>query len=181
MNNTQKILSELDSHLTSNVELTLYGRAALQLGFANPPREYALTRDVDAVLWLGQAEEMNETTDFWQAVDATNHALADQELYISHFFTEEQVVLRPSWKECRMALHGPWTHLSLYRLANMDLLLSKLMRDDPIDHRDALFIVRESHLTTVSIEDAIRTARVPANEEIQQQFERASKRLLARL
>ena len=86
------ILSTLDGLLRSRVEMTLYGRAALQLGFADPPEDFALTRDVDAVLWLGQAEQLLSQTNFWEAVDATNAALGDQELYISHFFTEEQVV-----------------------------------------------------------------------------------------
>ena len=60
MTNAEQILSLLDSELTSRVELTLYGRAALYLGFPNAPRDHALSRDVDAVLWLGQAEELNQ-------------------------------------------------------------------------------------------------------------------------
>jgi hypothetical protein len=58
MSNAERILRALDSHLNQVVELTLYGRAALQLGFPNPPEEYARSHDVDVVLWLGQAEEL---------------------------------------------------------------------------------------------------------------------------
>jgi hypothetical protein len=97
------------------------------------------------------------------------------------FSNEEQVILRPPWKQYRVAIPCPWPHLSLYRLGDLDLLLSKLMRDDPIDHRDALFIARTCRLSPAAIEEAICSARIPANAEIQQQFACASKRLLARL
>ena len=64
-NNAARILEALDGHLDSAVELTLYGRAALQLGFADPLDEFAFSRDIDAVFWLGQAEELAESTNFW--------------------------------------------------------------------------------------------------------------------
>jgi hypothetical protein len=95
MTNAQRILMLLDAQLTSRIDLTLYGRAALHLGFPSAPEEHALSRDVDAVLWLGQAEELSEKTNFWNAIEHVNQELADQELYISHFFTESQVILLP--------------------------------------------------------------------------------------
>lgn len=103
MTNAQRILALLDARLTSKVELTLYGRAALHLGFPNAPKEHALSRDVDAVLWLGQAEELGEKTNFWDAIEHVNQELADQELYISHFFTESQVILLPGWYSNRVS------------------------------------------------------------------------------
>ena len=107
MTNAQRILALLDTQLTSRIELTLYGRAALHLGFPNAPREQALSRDVDAVFWLGQAEELSEKTNFWEAIEVVNRELADQELYISHFFTENQVVLLPDWRNaCKHRLEG---------------------------------------------------------------------------
>lgn len=181
MNNAERILGCLDHHLNRRVELTLYGRAALTLGFAHTPEDYALSQDVDAVFWLGQAEALNESTNFWEAVDLTNTELAEDDLYVSHFFTEDQVVLRAEWKDQRVRLPGAWRHLELFRLGNIDLLLSKLMRDDPIDRSDALFIVRESGLHRNTIEAAIRRARVPACTEIREQFAIASKRLLESL
>lgn len=178
MNTAATILATLDGYLRTPVELTLYGRAALQLGFANPPDDFALTRDVDAVFWLGQAEQLLERTDFWDAVEATNAALRDQELYISHFFTEDQVILRPDWKECRMPIPGPWQRLNLFRLGDADLLLSKLMRDDPIDQSDARFVVKAAGLTVTAVEAALAMARIPASPEVVEQFALASRRLL---
>jgi hypothetical protein len=181
MTNAERILRTLATRLSAPVELTLYGRAALTLGFDCPPREYALSLDVDAVLWTGQAEELNDKTDFWPAVEAVNATLAPEGLYVSHFFTEDQVILLPTWRANRRRIPGDWGHLALFRLGDLDLLLSKLMRDDPVDQSDAAFIALQSGLTQPAIEAAIRAARVPAAEEIQEQFALASARLLKRL
>lgn len=39
MNNPFEILRTLDGHLSKPVELTLFGRSALALGYSNPPPE----------------------------------------------------------------------------------------------------------------------------------------------
>ncbi len=176
--NAEKILDALEEELDSEVELTLYGRAALQLGFENPPQEFALSRDVDAVFWLGQADELAEKTNFWQAVEAVNEALAGDELYISHFFEEDQVILQADWRDHRVPVAGPWTRLKLFRLGNGDLFLSKLMRDDPLDLADARFIVKRAGFTKPEISGLIQSARVPDITEIREQFQICSQRFL---
>jgi hypothetical protein len=181
MINAERILRALDDRLDAPVELTLYGRAALGLGFPNPPAEYARSRDVDAVLWMGQAEELAEHTNFWEAIDQLNDQLARDGLYVSHLFSEDQVIVRADWRDQRVPLAGDWRRLQLYRLSDLDLLLSKLMRDDPLDQQDALFIVARSGLSREQIERGLRAARVPAVAELQEQFRLASQRLLQRL
>lgn len=181
MTNAEQILAAIDRRLNAAVELTLYGRAALLLGFAGAPAEYALSQDVDAVLWLGQAEELGQRTNFWEAVEQVNEELAPRGLYVSHLFAEDQVILRPDWRVQRVALRGAWQQLSLFRLGDLDLLLSKLMRDDPIDRQDALFIVTQARLPRPAIEAAIREARVPDVSEAREQFAAASRRLLEKL
>jgi len=181
VNNALLILDTLDRRLDTPVDLTLYGRAALTLGFPNPPEEYAWSRDVDVVLWIEQAEELNEKTNFWQAVEAVNRALADQELYVSHFFEEDQVILRPNWRQARVRIPGPWKNLELYRLGDADLLLSKLMRDDPIDQADARFILSRAGFAREDVEQTLRSARVPEIPEIEEQFHQAAERLLKSL
>jgi len=178
MNHAQVILSTLDAKLNGPVELTLYGRAALQLGFSDAPAECAVSHDVDAVFWTGQAEALAQTSNFWEAVEAVNAELADQELYISHFFQEDQVVLTPEWRAQRCPITGGWQNLKLYRLGNGDLLLSKLMRDDPIDHGDARFIVSRAGFSAQDVRRLLERARIPDIPEIAEHVERASQRLL---
>lgn len=181
MTNAQMILGALDDLLNARVELTLYGRAAFYLGFPEwKGQEFLQSRDVDAVLWIGQAEELNASTNFWEAVEAVNRRLAKHELYISHFFTEDQVVLTSDWRNCRVPLEGDWRYLDLYRLGNIDLLLSKLMRNDPLDQDDALFLANKTGLTRGEIEQAVQKARVPSAPEIQEQFIIASRVFLER-
>jgi hypothetical protein len=176
--NARLILDTLDRYLDAPVELTLYGRAALQLGFADPPPETLLSRDVDAVLWQGQAEALQSHTNFWEAVERVNQILSDQGLYISHFFTEDQVILRPGWRAARRKIDVPFQRLVVFRLADEDLLLSKLMRDDPQDQQDARFIMRVAGLDSAAVEFLLKVARVPPIPEIEEQFRLASARLL---
>jgi hypothetical protein len=178
VSNARRILDGLDARLDQEVELTLYGRAALHLGFKNPPEEFAWSKDVDAVLWLGQAEELAERTRFWDAVTELNEELSEEGLYISHFFGEEQVILLPEWREQRVSIAGPWEHLRLYRLGDLDLLLSKLMRDDPIDRSDALFIVQRAGLSRDKLASILDRARIPDIPELHEQFEICRTRLL---
>ena len=179
--NARRILSAIDSRLNQKVELTLYGRAAIHLGFPQAPTEFALSLDVDAVLWVGQAQELADRTNFWEAVEDTNASLAPQGLYVSHLFEESQVILRPCWRAERVRLQGAWKQLELWRLGDVDLFLSKLMRRDPQDLSDALFIARASGLTKAAIQKALEEARVPEVAEIHEQFALCSKEILERL
>ena len=179
MSNAERILLALDSSLDGPVDLTLYGRAALQLGFDDPMPEYAISRDVDAVLWLGQAEELATSGNFWEAVEQVNRQFADQELYVSHLFEENQVVLTPDWRRNRMRVPGAWGRLALHRLGDRDLLLTKLMRDDPIDLSDARFIIERARISKDQLVETIRCARIPDIPEISEQFDICSKRLMS--
>jgi len=46
MNNPLHILQTLDRHLTAPAEITLFGRAALALGYAGSPATFATTLDL---------------------------------------------------------------------------------------------------------------------------------------
>ena len=170
MNNAERILSALDSKLNAAVELTLYGRAAFLLGFKDAPDEFAQSKDIDAILWLGQADELARTTNFWEAVEGVNRMFRDQELYISHLFEEDQVVLTPEWKNQRVPIHGSWKRLMVYRLGDIDLFLSKLMRNDPQDVADAKFVAKRAGWNREMISRIISLARVPDIPEIREQF-----------
>jgi hypothetical protein len=57
MSNPLVILQALDRHLDHPVELTLYGRAALALGFSPHLPQHETTQDVDAIIPLAQLAE----------------------------------------------------------------------------------------------------------------------------
>jgi len=173
-----RILSELDSHLNGSVELTLYGRAAFFLGFPDPPPQFSQSLDVDAILWLGQADELDATTNFWEALEETNLALEPQGFYMSHLFEEDQVILTAGWREQRVAIEGEWERLNLSRLSDKDLFLSKLMRDDPQDREDALFIVRRNGWEVGDLRGFFEEAVIPDLQEIRDEFEKARGALL---
>lgn len=175
MNHAATILEVLDRHLQGRVELTLFGRAALSLGFADAPQEYGLSLDVDGVLWDGQAEQLLEQTNFWAAVEQANHELAPSRLYVSHFFQETQVILTPSWRDHRCPLAGPWRHLQLFRLGDADLFLTKLMRFDPQDLADARFIANRAGWSRAQVAGLLREARVPDIPEVREQFDLCSR------
>ena len=181
MRYAERILTELDQRLDASVELTLYGRAAFLLGFDDPPVQFSQSLDVDAVLWVGQAEELEQNSNFWEAVEGLNGALAPDGLYMSHLFVEDQVILTPDWLKRRRKIAGPWEKLRLSRLGDEDLLLSKLMRDDPQDRQDALFIVGRRGWGRDEVEALLPHARVPEIVELQEQFEIASRKLVEEL
>jgi hypothetical protein len=178
MTHAERLLGFLDAKLNAPVELTLYGRAALSLGFENPPQDYAASRDVDAVLWLGQAEDLARHSNFWEAVAEVNEEFRDQELYLSHLFEEDQVILTSTWRENRVLIPKSWKRLTIYRLGNIDLFVTKLMRDDPLDLADARFVVQRAGLDQQTIERAIKAARVPTVPELQEQFRLCAARFL---
>lgn len=118
MSNSLRLLKRLDELLDSPVELTLYGRAALELGFSNPKLEYSRSLDVDIVLWIGQAEELDKTGNFWQALDQLNREFDVDGLYISHLFEESQVILSRQWRKRRVAIPLSFSRLNLFRLSD---------------------------------------------------------------
>lgn len=93
MSNPLRILQTLDCHPAAGAEITIFGRAALALGYPASPAAFAATHDVDAILplvWLGAA---GENLDFWEAQQQTNAELEPDGLYLTHLFRESEVIL----------------------------------------------------------------------------------------
>ena len=136
MNNPLHILQTLDRHLTKPAEITVFGRAALVLGFAGSPAVFATTRDVDAILPLAWLEAEDENADFWQAQQKTNAELASSGLYITHLFRELEVILTPDWISRRVRVTLALSKLVVFRPAALDLILTKMARGDENDMTD---------------------------------------------
>lgn len=179
MNNPRRILQTLDSHLSAPSEITIFGRAALALGFPDSPAAFAKTRDVDAILpsrWLKAADD---NLDFWRAQQRTNADLETEDLYLTHLFREEQIILTPDWMAKRVGIQLALRHLSVYRPSTLDLILSKTMRGDENDLADIRFLLSQEHFSGGELAAAFSGARVPDVPEIRESFAKAQPKVLA--
>ena len=179
MDNATVILQTLDGHLRRDTRLILYGRAALQLGFTDPPGDVAQSKDVDAIIPLMDVDELSSDEGFWEAQEVANRELRPRGLYITHLFRADQVFLRRDWEQHLVHLTRPSTRwLRLFRPATLDLILTKMMRgDDPQDMADIAFLIRHDRITPAQIESALAAAVIPDLVELRDAFERAKPRV----
>jgi len=175
MNYAETIVRTLDRHLSRETSLVLYGRAGLVLGFPDPPAEAAASLDVDIILPSEQAAALDDDRAFWDALDAANAELAPAGLYVTHLFSEDQVILRPDWREHLVPIElARLRQLRLSRPHLLDFLLTKMMRgSDPLDLADAAFLIQRGGVTSDDLEAAIAAARVPDIPEIRRLFAEA--------
>jgi hypothetical protein len=73
MDNASTILTTLDGYLHSPARLVLYGRAALQLGFDKAPPDVAESKDVDAIVPLGELDDFTSNEDFLERPECHEH------------------------------------------------------------------------------------------------------------
>jgi hypothetical protein len=179
MSNPLRILRTLDQHLTLPAEITLFGRAALALGYAQAPGHLHNTQDVDGILPLAWLQPPDEHEDFWQAVQRTNMELEPDGLYLTHLFRETDVILQPDWLDRRLRLNVGLRKLTVFRPATIDLILTKMARADEDDLQDIRFLLRQESLTGEQLAAAFARARVPDVPEIRELFNRAQSKVLA--
>jgi hypothetical protein len=171
MNNPLRILTVLDRHLHHPVELNVYGRSAIALGF-DPKPPFSATMDVDLIIPEVELDTMDANEDFWSAVEIVNEELAPDDLYLTHIFVDRQLVIRPDWVSYRVPikLEG-LQHIRAYRPAGADLVLTKTMRVDPEDRKDIRLLAAREPPDLTSWEHVFREAQVPDLEEIREAFD----------
>ena len=179
MNNPLHILQTLDRHLTAPAEITLFGRAALALGYAGSPATFATTHDVDAILSLVWLAAEDQNMDFWQAQQQTNAELENEGLYITHLFREVEVILTPDWLPRRARLSLELQRLTVFRPSTLDLVLTKMMRGDENDLADIRFLLQQETIFADQLRAAFTRARVPDVPEIRELFQAAQPKVLA--
>ncbi len=179
MINAERILGAVDGRLDHEVALVICGRAALALGFMNPPESVTVSLDVDAIIPVSQASAFQNDLNFWDAQEAANRELETQGLYITHLFRADQVFLRRDWERHRIPLTRPPTRwLRLFRPATLDLILTKMMRgDDPQDMADIAFLIRHDQITPAQIEEALADVVIPELPELHEALDRAKPRV----
>jgi hypothetical protein len=181
VDNPGTILRTLDGHLDHEVMLVLYGRAAIHLGFEQPPAAAGGSMDVDAIIPMDQLDALSADEGFWEAQEKTNQELSSLGLYITHLFREQEVFLRRSWREHVVPitkLRLPF--LRLFRPATIDLILTKMMRGaDAQDLSDIAFMIGHDHVFRTQLEQAFAEVRLPDIVELHDAFEKARPAVLA--
>ncbi|MBE7501610.1 MAG: hypothetical protein HS113_15170 [Verrucomicrobiales bacterium] len=173
--NPERLLLALDENLDHQVQLIIYGRSALWLGFDHPPAVAAATFDVDAIIPDAQVQALADDARFWDARDAVNRRFKAEGLYITHLFPESEVFLRRNWAEhiipiTRLRLN----HLELFRPATVDLVLTKMMRgNDEQDMADAEFMIGHDRITEGQLMEAFSQMKPLALVELRDAFARA--------
>ncbi len=171
MNHPETILATLDRHIPDTTRLILYGRAALALGFASTDQAFASTLDVDVILPLIDMAAIEANEGFWEALELTNAELEPEGLYITHLFAEDQVILTPDWLDRLVRIERPvCRNLRLFRPSAEDLILTKMMRIDPQDRADILFLLRQLPEAASIMPDVLEQAEIPPIQEIQEAF-----------
>ena len=175
MSNAIRIVEALDALIDHEVSLVIYGRAAIALGFHEPPEQTTLSLDVDVILRHSHTQMLDADDQFWEAQEAVNVQLDSEGLYMTHLFGEHQVFLRPQWEsEIVPTLRPTLKYLRLFRPATLDLLLTKMMRgNDEQDMQDIDFLIRHDRLTQSQIKGAFAEAVIPDNQELRDAFDRA--------
>jgi len=179
MNNPRRILETLDRHLTAPAEITIFGRAALALGFSDPPASFVTTHDVDAILSLAWLAAEDQNVDFWQAQQRTNDELENDGLYITHLFREVEVILTPDWLPRRVRPSLEFERLTVFRPSTLDLVPTKMMRGDRNDLADIRFLLQQETISADQLRAAFTRARVPDVPEIRELFQAAQPKVIA--
>jgi hypothetical protein len=179
MNNPLRIVQTFDRHLAAPAEITLFGRAALALGYTPSPASLAATHDVDAILPLSWLAAEDENLGFWEAQQRTNAELEPEGLYITHLFRELEVILTPDWLTGRVRVPLELRWLAVLRPATLDLILTKMARGDENDLADIAFLLEREPLTTDQLRVAFARARVPDIPETLNLFRTAQPKVLA--
>lgn len=182
LNRPLKILSTLDTLLNKSVEIVLIGRAALALGYSSPKEAFFSTMDVDSIISESYLPEIESNLDFWEANEKLNHILESEDLYFTHIFEEKQVIIRPQWNLNKVRLYkDKFEKIELYRPHTYDLILTKMMRNDPEDFEDISFLLDQlSEIEITELPNQVQKARVPDIPEIQELFQDSIKTLKAK-
>jgi hypothetical protein len=175
VNPAERILEALARHLRGEAHVRLLGGAALVLGYGLD----RTTEDADLLLDDAEMRLLIEEADFGAAIEATNHELEPEGLYVTHIWGPSQQILTPEWRSSCRPVHRDWPggRLRISVLGPLDLVLSKLCRADDGDLDDIRFLIDHEHLDRTAVEEGMQRAGVP--EEFRDVFSEHCQRVLS--
>ena len=170
--NTLRILATLDKYLSSEIELVVYGKSALHLLFEGD-RRISLTNDVDLIVPELQAQVFDKRIDFWDALEKTNQDLEKSRLNFTHIFDEKQIILQPNWYSNKVRIQtDELNYLNIFVPSPLDLILTKMMRVDPLDRSDIIFIFENAEIKSQELRTYCIEAVCPDQSAIRDAFEK---------
>jgi len=165
INNPIEILRTLDRHLDHPVQLVIFGRSAIALGYPNPPEGAEQTEDIDGIIPTAQLASVEKDENFWESVSKVNEELKSSGLFMTHLFQEDQIVLSPEWETRLVKINTEFEKVEIYRPSTLDLILTKCMRGkDPEDLADIRFLLSVEPIPVEELRSAFATARMPIPE-----------------
>lgn len=170
MNNPLTILTEFDKYLCEEIQLIIFGKSAIVLGFPTAPSSYSSTMDVDGIIPMEMLESLSNNENFWGALEKTNEALEPSGLYMTHIFQEDQIILSRDWLEKTVSIDLGLKHLKIQRPSTIDLILTKMMRGDDADLQEIKFLIKADNINAADLESAYLIARVPKIPKIEEIF-----------
>ena len=169
--NTQRILSTLDKYLSNEIDLVVYGKSAIHLLFEGD-RRISLTNDVDLIVPEVQVHLFDKRIDFWDALEKTNQDLEKSSLYLTHIFDEKQIILQPNWYSNKVKIQtDELNYLNIFVPSPLDLIITKMMRVDPLDRSDIVFIFENAEIKPQDLRRYCIEAVCPDQAGIRDAFE----------
>lgn len=133
---------------------------------------WSATMDVDVIVPRIEVASLDANDSFWQALEKTNQQLESEQLYLTHIFVEEQVILSPNWASRRVSIPSEnYTHIVLQRPSIHDLILTKMMRVDPEDRADVKSLYQKVDSHNFNWNLWFQTAHVPDILELKEAFD----------
>lgn len=159
MNPAERILRTLACHLEGPAQVRLLGGAALILGYGL----HRSTEDVDLLHDTAEMQLMIEEANIGAALEATNHELEPEGLYLTHIWGPEQQILTPRWRSQCRSIERDWgtPRLRVSVLGPIDLILSKLCRADDADLDDIRHLIEVEGIERTDVVEALAIACVP--------------------
>ena len=140
------------------------------MGFGDSGAQFGKTQDVDAILPNVEMSKIESDGQFWKAIELTNKSLEPSGLYLSHLFTDRQIAITPDWLDRIVGIPSSgYRFLRLFRPSAVDLILTKMMRNDREDLNDIRFIMAQERVSESELGAAFRSTRqleIPEQQEI---------------
>ena len=92
---------------------------------------------------------------------------------MTHIFDEKQIILHPNWYSNKVKIQtDELNYLNIFVPSPLDLILTKMMRVDPLDRSDIVFIFENAEIKSQELRSYCIEAVCPDQAEIRDAFKK---------